>query len=76
MANRTLDTHLQQVAIDFFNDEEFHWHGRLLLIQASGSKWITATPDLDVEITELADHRAFFSGTRRCRRGSSGTTTT
>ena len=57
MANRTLDTQLQQVAIDFFNDEEFHWHGRLPLIQAGGSKWITATPDLDVEITELAYHR-------------------
>eukprot|EP00974_Lingulodinium_polyedra_P035778 3434481-Lingulodinium_polyedra.AAC.1 len=54
---RTLDSDLDQVAIDFFQDPAFRWHHRLLLVQLTGSKWVVATPDLHVETCDLGDHR-------------------
>ena len=56
MARRTLDTDLTQVAIDFFADQ-FPWHHRVLLLQISGAKWIVGTPDLEVQVCDLAGHR-------------------
>ena len=53
---RTLDTDLTQVLIDFFEDD-FNWHHRVLLIQVAGTRWVVATPDLDVEVTDLSTHR-------------------
>ena len=55
-ALRTLDTDLTQVLIDFFEDD-FNWHHRVLLIQIAGTRWVVATPDLDVEVTDLSTHR-------------------
>ena len=39
---RSLDVPEQQIAIDFFEDEEFAWHMRLLLITGGGGEWIWA----------------------------------
>jgi hypothetical protein len=55
-ALRTLGTELTQVLVDFFEDD-FHWHHRVLLVQVSGTRWVVATPDLDVEVTDLSEHR-------------------
>ena len=54
---RTLDVDLPQVALDFYDEEEFTWHHRLLLVQVDGSKWVVSTPDHDVEVVNLADHK-------------------
>ena len=34
-ANRVLDVPESQVAIDFFDDEAYHWHHRLLLVRGA-----------------------------------------
>ena len=61
MAERpsALDVATPQVVIDFFDDpNDFLWHGRLLLVQLNEpGKWIVATPDLSVEMANLAAHR-------------------
>ena len=59
MANEavSLDIDEPQVLIDFFNDENFHWHQRVLLRRIQGSTWLASTPTLDVEIVDLSEHR-------------------
>ena len=61
-APRTLDTALRQVMIDFFDDELFHWHHRLLLVQLGGASWIAASPDLEIETLDLTRHRVLPVG--------------
>ena len=61
-APRTLDTALRQVMIDFFDDELFNWHHRLLLVQLGGASWIAASPDLEIETLDLTRHRALPVG--------------
>ena len=57
-AARTFDTDLRQCLIDYFEDEDgLHWHHRLLLVRVSGSSWIAATPDHDVALLNLSNHR-------------------
>ena len=56
-ANRSLDVPEQQIAVDFFDDDEFAWHMRLLLITGGNGKWIWATPDLEVQYGDLSNHR-------------------
>ena len=60
MAARSLDVAQRQVLVDFFGDAAgFNWHARLLFhaSPAADGKWVCATPDLDVELISLADHR-------------------
>ena len=53
---RSLDIAEPQVAIDLFGDV-FQWHMRVLLVNAGGGKWIFLTPDLEVQFSDLAEHR-------------------
>ena len=55
---RTLDVPEVQVLVDFFGDADgLFWHHRLLLQQGPDSRWIWATPDLDVQHGLLSRHR-------------------
>ena len=56
-ANRVLDVPEAQVAIDFFDDEAFHWHHRLLLVRGAPGHWITCSPDHELEYMNLTSHR-------------------
>ena len=57
-AARTLDTDFRQCLIDYFEDEDgLLWHHRLLLVRVSGCSWIAATPDHDVALLNLGNHR-------------------
>ena len=48
-----------QVLIDFFGDEGgMNWHGRILLERLNGEgRWIAASPDLEIGVLELGNHR-------------------
>ena len=52
-----MDVPEPQVAIDFFDDDEFSWHVRLLLVHGGDGKWIWATPDLEVQYGDVSEHR-------------------
>lgn len=53
-----LDIAERQVLIDYFDDPNFHWHGRILLVALpSSGKWIAASPDLEIEVLDLSSHR-------------------
>eukprot|EP00971_Amphidinium_carterae_P087653 1734223-Amphidinium_carterae.1 len=55
-----LDVDEPQCLVDFFEDPNgYRWHMRLLLIQggSNSSRWIWATPDLEVQVGDLSDHR-------------------
>ena len=56
---KTLDILEKQVLIDFWEDEnDFFWHHRILLSAGSSpGKWLVATPDLEVQFVDLAEHR-------------------
>ena len=56
---RTLDILERQALIDFWGDEDgFFWHHRILLLPgASPGRWIVATPDLEVQFTDISEHR-------------------
>ena len=56
-ANRVIDVPESQVAIDFFDDEIYHWHHRLLLIRGAPGHWITCSPDHELEYMNLTSHR-------------------
>ena len=59
----TLDTDLRQCLIDFSEDGDgLLWHHRLLLVRATGSQWIAATPDHDVALLNLSNHRVIPLG--------------
>eukprot|EP00971_Amphidinium_carterae_P330408 6463420-Amphidinium_carterae.1 len=57
MADLSLDSRLGQVLVDFFADANYSWHHRLLLCRVEGSKWIAASPGLDIEVLDLGSHR-------------------
>ena len=46
----------RQVFINFDYDANFRWHHRVLLHGLGDSRWIWATPDLEVQMGDLADH--------------------
>ena len=56
----TLNIEEQQIAIDFFDDPAYTWHARILLrrlgSEADG-RWIAVTPDGEVQVLSLGDHR-------------------
>eukprot|EP00969_Alexandrium_andersonii_P352103 15436937-Alexandrium_andersonii.AAC.1 len=55
---RTLDVPEAQICIDYFDDENFPWHHRLLLVSgASAGEWVVATPDGEIQLARLSDHR-------------------
>jgi len=55
---QTLDVVEPQVLIDFWDDAAgYYWHHRLLLRKGSDSRWIVATPDLEVQHEDLGTHR-------------------
>ena len=56
---RTLDVPEKQVLIVFLEDEgQYFWHHRLLLIPTTESvKWVLATPDYEVQTSDLSEHR-------------------
>ena len=56
-ANRVLDVPEAQMAIDFFDDEVYHWHHRLLLVRGAPGHWITGSPDHELEYMNLTSHR-------------------
>ena len=46
------------MAIDFYDDADgFFWHHRVHLHRLDGARWVFATPTLDVETVDLAEHR-------------------
>lgn len=53
----TLDTAHTQVLIDFFEDQHYSWHHRLLIVELSPGRWAAVSPDLDVETVDLSGHR-------------------
>ena len=54
----SLDVGNPQVAIDYPDDPHFRWHHRLLLNRVGdGTKWVVSTPDYNVEVLDLANHR-------------------
>lgn len=53
----TLNTAHTQVLIDFFEDQHYSWHHRLLVVELSPGRWASVTPDLDVETVDLSGHR-------------------
>lgn len=60
MAARALDIECRQCLVDFFEDPNLlRWHHRLLLIPSNKDegKWICATPDYDVQVIDLSQHR-------------------
>ena len=55
---RALDVVEQQVALDFPEDALYFWHSRILLRRlGDGSRWIGVSPDLELEVVDLSDHR-------------------
>ena len=48
---------LTQVLVDYFDDANFSWHHRLLVVELSPGRWIVVTPDGDIEVLDLASHR-------------------
>ena len=56
-ANRVLDVPESQVAIDFFDDEVYHWHHRLLLVRGAPGHWITCSLDHELKYMNLSSHR-------------------
>eukprot|EP00972_Heterocapsa_arctica_P006405 938907-Heterocapsa_arctica.AAC.1 len=58
MAASAIDTKIKQVLIDFFEDADgFMWPMRLLMIHGGGGKWVAATPDHELEMLDLTEHR-------------------
>ena len=59
VAPRTLDIIERQVLVDFWDDEnDFFWHHRILLLASSApGKWLVGTPGLEVQYTDLSEHR-------------------
>ena len=53
----SLDIPETQVAVDFFDDDEFQWHMRILIVNCTAGRWIWATPDLEVQHADLGGHR-------------------
>ena len=51
---RALDIPERQVLL-YFSGDPVPWHHRILMERISGSKWIVATPTLDIEIVDLAE---------------------
>ena len=50
MAELTLDIPDPQVIISFPDDEDgFTWHHRIFLKKISGGRWVTLTPDLEIQ---------------------------
>lgn len=60
----TLDTAYRQVLVDFFNDPNFHWHHRILIIQGEGGIWICASPDHEIQSIDLTKHRVLTAKLR------------
>mmetsp|Transcript_55779 Transcript_55779/g.143731 ORF Transcript_55779/g.143731 Transcript_55779/m.143731 type:complete len:85 (+) Transcript_55779:190-444(+) len=54
---RSLDVPARQVAIDVFDDPQFAWHHRVLLIGAGNGRWIVGAPDLEVQYADLSEQR-------------------
>ena len=54
---RSLDIPEQQVAVDFWDDPNFPWHMRVLLVAGGQGKWVWATPDFEIQVGDLARHR-------------------
>ena len=55
-----LDTDIKQCLVDFFDDpNDMRWHARLLLVPsgARDGRWIAASPDYDLAILNLSEHR-------------------
>ena len=65
-----LDIEAKQVIINFDGDA-IRWHHRILLQGLGDSRWVWATPDLEVQMGDLADHEVVLLGRgarvpRRC----------
>ena len=41
----------------WLEDGGFDWHTRLLIISDEHGRWIGASPDLDVSMVDLTEHR-------------------
>eukprot|EP00969_Alexandrium_andersonii_P092471 4082849-Alexandrium_andersonii.AAC.1 len=58
----SLDTALLQVLLDCFDDQSFQWHQRVLLACIDGACWVAGTPDHEVEVRDLPQHRVIAAG--------------
>ena len=50
----TLDIDLKQIFVQYDEDENFTWHHRVLMKRIEGTSWVVLTPDLEVEVLDLA----------------------
>ena len=55
-AARTLDISERQVAVSYWDDQDFQWHVRVLLVGGGAGKWVWVTPDHEVQYGDLATH--------------------
>ena len=53
----SLDIPEQQVCLDFPLDENYTWHGRVLMIMGEPGYWVVMTPDLELEYVQITAHR-------------------
>eukprot|EP00974_Lingulodinium_polyedra_P031800 3063584-Lingulodinium_polyedra.AAC.1 len=55
---RTFDVPESQVCLDFFEDPGSSWHHRVLLVPGNAAgEWVVATPDGEIQVARLGDHR-------------------
>ena len=52
---RALGIRFRQVLVAYRNDPEVTWHHRLLLARAVGSRWVACTPDLELQLLDVAE---------------------
>lgn len=60
---RTLDVPERQCLVDFFDDDNFSWHHRILLHPGgSPGVWVSLTPDFEVGSITLSDRHVIVLG--------------
>ena len=63
MGDRSLNISEPQVLVHFPNDQHgFVYHHRILLHKIGGGRWVTLTPDLDLEVHDLSTHEHLVLG--------------
>ena len=63
MGDRSLNISEPQVLVHFPNDQHgFVYHHRILLHKIGGGRWVTLTPDLDLEVHYLSTHKHLVLG--------------
>ena len=53
----SLDVREKQILVRYDDDAHFTLHHRLLLVELGNGKWVVCTPDKDIEVCDLTNHR-------------------